>query len=292
MTRAPEPEDVIPGWLVEKLYPDFAQGFREDRIIYDNQANHQRFRVIENARFGRVLTLDGVVQTTEIDEFIYHEMMAHVPIFAHGAVADVLIIGGGDGGMAREVLKHKGIESLTQVEIDERVIAFSKQYLPTLSDGAFEDPRLRLVIDDGAAFLASTKEQFDVIIVDSTDPIGPGAALFTKEFYADAERALTRGGILVTQNGVPFMQAEELADTYRSLRKLFTDAGCYLATIPTYAGGPMAFGWATNSSARQVPVETLEARYVECGFSTRYYTPAVHKAAFALPGYVLDILHM
>ena len=170
------------------------------------QTEHQRLRVFENARFGRVLTLDDVVQTTEGDNFIYHEMLTHVPILAHGSAREILIIGGGDGGMAREALRHENVARVTMVEIDAGVVEFSRQYLPKLSNGAFEDPRLDLVINDGAVFMRETERRFDVIIVDSTDPIGPGEVLFTDHFYGHAKRALNPGGILVTQNGVPFMQ--------------------------------------------------------------------------------------
>ncbi len=273
-------------WMRETLHDDHAQALRVDKVLYDSETKHQRLRVFENARFGRVLTLDNVVQTTEGDNFIYHEMLTHVPIFAHGAVERVLIIGGGDGGMAREVLRHKGVRHVTMVEIDAGVVEFSRQYLPDLSRGAFEDPRLELVINDGAVFMRETDQTFDVIIVDSTDPIGPGEVLFTDHFYGHARRALNPGGILVTQNGVPFMQPDELVGTMRAFSTLFADRGCYLATVPTYAGGPMAFGWGTDGDARNVSLATLQARFDAAGFAPDYYTPEVHLAAFALPGYV------
>ncbi|MEM6680129.1 MAG: polyamine aminopropyltransferase, partial [Pseudomonadota bacterium] len=165
---------TLSGWTVEALYDDLAQALRESRVLYDSETALQRIRVFENHRFGRVLTLDDVVQTTEGDEFIYHEMLAHVPILAHGSARRVLIIGGGDGGMAREVLRHPGVEHVTMVEIDEGVVTFAKEYLPSLSAGAFEDARLELVIADGAAFVQESSAEFDVIISDSTDPIGPG----------------------------------------------------------------------------------------------------------------------
>jgi spermidine synthase len=279
-----------PAWSDETLYPDYRQSLRIDRLLYDSATGHQRLQVFENARFGRVLTLDGVVQTTEGDEFIYHEMMAHVPILAHGRVRRVLIIGGGDGGMAREVLRHRAVEHVTMVEIDAGVVDFSKRYLPSLSAGAFDDPRLTLVIADGAAFVAESREAFDVILVDSTDPIGPGEVLFTDTFYGRARARLTPGGILVTQNGVPFLQPGELTNTLRALQALFRDASCYLATIPTYAGGPMAFGWGTDSRARTVSLSALRERFAASGLAPRYYTPEVHKAAFALPGYVARLV--
>lgn len=283
MTKA---NGQMPGWTVETLHDDFRQCLREGKVLYDSETDHQRLRVIENATFGRILTLDDVVQTTESDEFIYHEMLAHVPILAHGAARRVLIVGGGDGGMAREVLRHASVEHVTMVEIDAGVVAFSKQYLPSLGAGAFDDPRLNLVIADGAAFMRDSTEAFDVIISDSTDPIGPGEVLFTDSFYGHAKNRLAPGGIFVTQNGVPFLQGDELAGTMRAFRTLWRDATCYLATVPTYAGGPMAFGWATDSGARQVDLARLEERFAGAGLSTRYYTPEVHKAAFALPGYV------
>ena len=278
--------DEMPGWAAEKLHKHYRQCLEIARVLYDSETEHQRLRVFENPRFGRVLTLDGVVQTTEGDEFIYHEMLAHVPVLAHGGARRVLIVGGGDGGMARELLRHASVEHVTMVEIDAGVVEFSKQYLPSLSAGAFDDPRLDLVIADGAEFVAATDRRFDVAIVDSTDPVGPGEVLFTDTFYGRTKRCLNEGGILVTQNGVPFMQGSELAGTMRAFRALFADPACYIASVPTYVGGPMAFGWGTDGAARRTPVETLRARFAESGIRTRYYTPEVHVAAFALPGYI------
>jgi spermidine synthase len=283
-------QDLMPGWSVELLHDDVRQCLKESTLLYDSETAIQRLRVFRNATFGRILTLDGVVQVTEGDEFIYHEMMAHVPIFAHGAAKSVLIVGGGDGGMAREALRHKGVERVVMVEIDAGVIEFSKQFLPGISAGAFDDPRLDVVIADGADYMKGEGERFDVIIVDSTDPIGPGEVLFTDTFYGHARARLNAGGILVTQNGVPFMQGAELTNTMRAFKALFADATCYLASIPTYYGGPMAMGWATDGEASTVSLETLEARFAACGFATRYYTPAVHKGAFALPGYVARLM--
>ncbi|QEW20616.1 Spermidine synthase [Marinibacterium anthonyi] len=277
-------------WMKESLHPDYAQALSIDELLYDSETDHQRLKVFFNTRFGRVLTLDDVVQTTEGDNFIYHEMLTHVPILAHGAAKRVLIIGGGDGGMAREVLRHASVEHVTMVEIDAGVVEFSKTYLPTLSQGAFDDPRLNLVIADGADYMKSPDGAFDVIIVDSTDPIGPGEVLFTDTFYGHAQKALPPGGILVTQNGVPFVQGGELTNTLRAFKALFADWGCYLATVPTYAGGPMAFGWASDGNARNVDLAVLEQRFAAAGIETDYYTPEVHKAAFALPGYVKKLL--
>ena len=173
------------------------------------------------------------------------------------------------------------------VEIDQSVTDFSRAHLPSISRGAFDDGRLDLVFDDGAAFVANTQKRFDVIIVDSTDPIGPGEVLFSEAFYRDAKSCLNDGGVIVTQNGVPFLQAAELQKTVGIFRKLYSSAGCYLATIPTYVGGPMAFGWGTDNPAlTEVSLEVLSERFAAADIATEYYTPAVHKAAFALPPYI------
>ncbi|UWQ89453.1 polyamine aminopropyltransferase [Rhodobacteraceae bacterium M382] len=278
-------------WITEKLHAHYAQSLRVDEMLYDSKTEHQRLKVFQNGQFGRILTLDDVVQTTEGDNFIYHEMLTHVPILAHGNAKRVLIIGGGDGGMAREALRHQSVEHVTMVEIDAGVVDFSKEYLPMLSQGAFDDPRLTLVINDGAAFMRDTQDKFDVIIVDSTDPIGPGEVLFTDTFYGHAARALTPDGIIVTQNGVPFMQGDELTNTMRAFQALFCDASCYIASIPTYAGGPMAFGWGSHSNkGRTVDLPTVQARFAAAGLECDYYNPEIHKAAFALPGYVKKLI--
>jgi spermidine synthase len=192
--------------------------------------------------------------------------------------------------MAREVLRHDTVAHVTMVEIDAGVVEFSKEYLPMLSAGAFDDPRLDLVIADGADFMRQNRDDYDVIIVDSTDPVGPGEVLFTDTFYGHAKARLAEGGILVTQNGVPFLQGEELTNTMRAFRALFVDATCYLATVPTYAGGPMAFGWGTDGTARAVTLETLRQRFAAAELLTDYYTPEVHLGAFALPPYVARLI--
>lgn len=279
----------LTGWSVERLHEGYSQALRMDRVLYDSQTDHQRIVVFENETFGRVLTLDGVVQVTERDNFIYHEMLTHVPLFAHGAARRVLIIGGGDGGMAREALRHP-LDQVTMVEIDAGVVEFSRAYLPAISGGAFDDPRLDLQIADGAEFVKATAGGYDVIIVDSTDPVGPGEVLFTDHFYGHAQGALNPGGILVTQNGVPFLQGAELAGTLRAFASLFADASAYLAPVPTYQGGFMAFGWGTDGDARHAGLAAIEARVARSGLDFGYYTPEIHTAAFALPGYVTRLM--
>lgn len=275
----------------ETLYPDYGQSLAVDEVLFETRSEHQHLSIIHNPRFGRVLTLDGVVQTTERDEFIYHEMLTHVPIMAHGAVKRVLIIGGGDGGILREVCRHAAIEHITQVEIDQAVIDLCREYLPDHSAGAFDDPRAHIVIDDGFAFVQNCSERFDLIISDSTDPQGPGEVLFTSDFYAGCQRCLKPGGILVTQNGVAFMQMDEVINTAYRLGGLFADWHFYGAAVPTYVGGIMTFAWASDDpTLRQQSADRIRERWNEAGVGTRYYTPELHAGAFALPRYILDAL--
>ncbi|MBB4862277.1 spermidine synthase [Pseudomonas nitritireducens] len=275
----------------ETLYDGYGQRFSVDRMLHEVRTEHQHLVIFENARMGRVMALDGVIQTTEADEFIYHEMLTHVPILAHGAAKRVLIIGGGDGGMLREVSKHASVEHITMVEIDGTVVDMCKEFLPNHSQGAFDDARLNLVIDDGMRFVATTTEKFDVIISDSTDPIGPGEVLFSENFYQACHRCLNDGGVLVTQNGTPFMQLDTVRNTAGRMNGLFADWHFYQAAVPTYIGGSMTFAWgSTNPALRQVDVATLAQRFAASGIQTRYYNPAIHQGAFALPQYVLQAI--
>ena len=276
---------------LETLYPDYGQRFTMDEMLHEVRTEHQHLVIFKNARMGRVMALDGVIQTTEADEFIYHEMLTNVPILAHGAAKRVLIIGGGDGGMLREVTKHASVEHITMVEIDGTVVDMCKEFLPNHSNGAYDDPRLNLVIDDGMRFVATTEEKFDVIISDSTDPIGPGEVLFSDNFYQACRRCLNEGGILVTQNGTPFMQLGEVQTTAGRMNGLFADWHFYMAAVPTYIGGSMTFAWgSTDAAYRRLPVDTLRARYTASGIQTRYYNADIHAAAFALPSYVLSAI--
>jgi spermidine synthase len=277
--------------FTETLYQGYSQALRIEEVYFERKTEHQHLLIFRHATFGRVMALDGVVQTTEKDEFIYHEMLTHVPLLAHGSARRVLIIGGGDGGMLREVLKHPGVDAVTQVEIDKAVIEMSREFLPNHSQGAFDDPRFSLMIGDGFEFVRDTRDQFDVIIVDSTDPIGPGEQLFSHAFHAACKSRLLRGGVLVTQNGVVFMQPDEVRQTAANFRTTFADWHFYVAAVPTYVGGAMAFAWGSDDpKLRQLPVSELQERYTALALDTRYYTPEVHAAAFALPRYVLNLL--
>ncbi|MGX8941427.1 polyamine aminopropyltransferase [Symbiopectobacterium sp. Eva_TO] len=275
----------------ETLHASFGQYFSIDQVLFHEKTAHQDLIIFENAALGRVMALDGVVQTTERDEFIYHEMLTHVPLLAHGAAKRVLIVGGGDGGILREVCRHPEVEHITMVEIDAGVVSFCRQYLPNHSAGAYDDPRLTLVIADGVDFVSQNRDRFDVIISDCTDPIGPGESLFSSAFYDGCAHSLNPGGLFVAQNGVCFLQQDEAINSHRLLNSSFSDVTFYQAAIPTYYGGIMTFAWASNDpTLRLVAQDTLAARYHASGITCRYYNPAVHTGSFALPQYLLNAL--
>ncbi len=280
-------------WIEETIHDDFRLKMKVDRVLFEGHSESQHVAVVENGTFGRTLYLDGVLQTTERDEFIYHEMLAHLPILAHGRATDLLVIGGGDGGMIEEIFKHRSVEAVTMVELDPSVVEMCRVHLPSISGDAFDDPRLDLQFADGVDYVQTTSKRFDIAIIDSTDPIGPGEVLFTETFYRASKRVLKEGGVLVTQNGVPFVQGDELAKSISILKTLFADATCYTATVPGYVGGPMAFGWGTDDVRLcETPLDELTRRFADADIETRYYTPEVHQGAFALPRYIADLVDL
>lgn len=278
-------------WIEETFHPHWRVRLKADRVLHEVKTEHQHLVIFENATWGRVLMLDGVCQLTTSDEFVYHEMMAHVPLMALKSPSRVLVVGGGDGGVLREVLKHQTVEKATLCEIDRSVVDLSLAHYPEIAGGALDDPRSDLVIADGLQYVAKTKEKFDAIIVDSSEPIGPSAVLHTPEFFADCRRALREGGILVTQNGLPFLFPEHLAGTTRAFAALFDAVAPYMCTQPCYFGGPFALNWASDDRDHLgVSAKKLARRRAKRGITTRYWTPAVHVAAFALPGYAQKVV--
>jgi spermidine synthase len=281
-------------WIPETLFDELGlrMSYAVEQLIHETHTKHQHLVLFEHPFFGKMLMLDGATQVTAKDEFIYHEMMTHVPILAHGRAKEVLIVGGGDCGIAEEVLKHKSVKRVTQVEIDASVVEFAKQHFPQFTRPVLSDSRFELVIDDGMKYVARTDRRFDVIIVDSTDPHGPGKVLFSQKFYAACRRSMRAGAVLVTQNGVPIFQPGELTSGIRKLRRLFADGYCYVAAIPTYVGGHMAMGWASDDRRlRHASLKTIARRYESAGrFPTKYWTPEVHVAAFALPRFIADMV--
>jgi len=272
----------------ERLHAGAWQSLEISRELFRGASEYQSILVFENPLLGRVLVLDDVVQTTEADEFVYHEMLTHLPILGHREVGDILIIGGGDGGMLEEALKHP-LARVTVVELDVRVVEICREYLPSICGAAFDDPRTDLIIGDGAVYAAETDRRFDLIIVDSPDPIGPAQILFEQSFYANCRRALRDDGLLVTQNGVPFFQSDEVRRTARAFANLFRNWGFYVAPVPAYYGGHMAFGWGRNGSDLARSLDD-SGRKRAAALDTRYYNSDVHQAAFALPAYIRDLI--
>ncbi len=277
-------------WVNETLYRDWGQRFLVRRELARVQSAFQDIMVLDSVSHGRVMLLDGVVQITEADEFVYQEMIAHVPLLAHGAAASVLIIGAGDGGVLRRVLMHRGVRRAVMVEIDGEVIRLAREFLPGIGGEAWHDPRAEVIVDDGIDYVRRAPDAaFDVIIVDSTDPIGVGEVLFTDAFYADCARSLTARGVVVNQCGVPFMQADELRETSARRAKFFPHVTAYVAAVPTYVGGFMALGWAAKvKELAAVPADEVRRRAAAAGIlgTTRYWTPEIHVGAFNLPPYI------
>jgi spermidine synthase len=277
-------------WVNETLYSAWGQRFLVKRELARVRSEFQDIMVFESHTHGRVMLLDGVVQITEADEFVYQEMLTHVPLLAHGAATRVLIIGAGDGGVLRRVLQHRNVERAVMVEIDGEVIRLAKEHLPGIAGDAWSDPRAEVIVGDGIDYVRQAAAgSFDVVIVDSTDPIGVGEVLFTDEFYANCARLLSDRGLIVNQCGVPFMQADELRETSARRARAFADVFAYVAAVPTYVGGFMTLGWsAKDASLRQVDTATIRARAEAAGIlgQTQYWTPEIHAGAFNLPPYI------
>jgi spermidine synthase len=277
-------------WVNETLYPDWGQRFLVTRELARVKSEFQDIVLFESSSHGRVMVLDGVIQITEADEFVYQEMLTHVPLLAHGAAENVLIIGAGDGGVLRRVLQHRPLRRAVMVEIDGEVIRLAKEFLPKIAGNAWTNPKADVIVGDGIDYVKRAPDaSFDVVIVDSTDPIGVGEVLFTDEFYHNCARILTARGLVVNQCGVPFMQADELRETSLRRRKFFPHVSAYVAAVPTYVGGFMTLGWAAkDASLAATPLETIRARATQAGIlgTTNYWTPEIHTGAFNLPPYI------
>ncbi len=279
----------VPTRFDEQIAPGVRASFDADSVLYQARSAAHEKLVFDNPQFGRMMLMDGVVQLSSADEFIYHEMMSHVPVLAHGAVERVLIVGGGDCGLAEEVLKHRSVRRVVQVEIDPQVVKLARTYFHDMSSAVFRDRRFQLRIADGAKFVAATSERFDLILIDSTDPGGESLPLFGEAFYRHARGCLRSGGLLIAQLGVPFLQPAHFAGAMRRLATLFPAVSCYLVPVPCVFGGPLAFGWASGAlRPDSASLETLTERFAAAHIETRYYTPEVHRAAFALPRFMQD----
>ena len=282
------------GWFNEALYPDWGQRFRVVRELARVRSEFQDIVIFESASHGRVMALDGCIQITERDEFVYQEMLAHVPLMAHGAARDVLIIGAGDGGVLRRVLQHAAVARTVMVEIDGEVMRLAREHLPDIGGGAWANPRADIIVGDGIAYVRdAVAASFDVIIVDSTDPAGVGEVLFSDAFYADAARVLRSGGVIVNQCGVPFMQPDELRETSARRARHFPHVGAYAVAVPTYVGGLMTLGFAAKRPGLDaIDAAVIRERAGAAGIlgNTLYWTPELHAAAFHLPPYIARLL--
>ncbi|HIX76220.1 MAG TPA: polyamine aminopropyltransferase [Candidatus Fusicatenibacter merdavium] len=276
-------------WFSEMQTPDVKMSIRVNRQLYSGRSEFQRIDVFESPEFGRFLTLDGYMMLTERDEFIYHDMIVHVPMAVHPLVRNVLVIGAGDGGVIRELARYPEIERIDMVEIDPLVVEVCKKYLPQTSC-RFDDSRLRIYYEDGVRFIRSCEDAYDLIIVDSTDPFGPGEGLFTREFYGSCYKALHEDGIMVNQHESPFYP-EDAAACQRAHKRIvesFPISRVYQAHIPTYPSGHWLFGFA---SKKYHPLKDLrEVAWNMRGLSCKYYTTMLHKGAFYLPAYVEELL--
>jgi spermidine synthase len=278
-------------WVEETFHPHWRVRLEADEILHEVKTEHQDLVIFRNRTWGTVLLIDGVCQLTTSDEFVYHEMMAHVPLMALDKPKQVLVVGGGDGGVLREVLKHPSVERAFLCEIDREVIETALKYYPEIPGDTFDNERAVVVIADGHKFVDETDERFDAIIVDSSEPIGPSAVLHTPEFFAACKRALKDDGILVTQNGLPFLFPDHLRKTTRTFASLFQHVAPFMCTQPCYFGGPFALNWASDEDDHlDLTIKKLEKRQQKRGIVTKYWTPAVHLASFALPQYVEDVV--
>ena len=277
--------------FLEKLHPGYAQTIElAGAPIVEEKSQFQSIKIFDSQRNGRVLVLDDIVQLTTRDECGYSEMLTHVPMLEHGQVREVMIVGGGDLAIAEEALKHSGVQSVFNVEIDERVVDLSRRHLSEVNAAAFSDKRLSIQIEDAFVFLADKQNshRFDLIIADRPDPVGPAEVLFGDNFYKRVSEALAPGGFAVFQNGVPFFQPEELTDTLRQMQRTFRYCGVYVAVVPSYIGGFMALTWVSQDAVLGDPAKWtgLETAFAAARLKTDYYTPAIHRAAFALPAWM------
>lgn len=271
-------------WFTELQTPGMKISCKTTKALYNEKSEFQEIGIIETEQFGRMLVLDDIIQTNIEDEFVYHEMITHIPLFTHKNPKKALVIGGGDGGAIREILKHPSIEKAVLVEIDGKVVEACKKFLPEISCG-LSDERAEVVIDDGIKYIKEHKNEFDVISVDSTDPIGPAVGLFAADFYKAIYEALKDDGIFVAQTESPFFNKDLIQRVNKDIRSIFPITRMYTGYIPTYPGGLWSF---TMGSKKYDPLEVDETQIPE--LDTKYFTPQLYKAAFVLPKFAQDLI--
>lgn len=275
-------------WFSELHTPDVKMSIRVDKQLHSEQSEYQRIDVFESEEFGRFLTLDGIMMLTEKDEFIYHEMITHVAMASNPDIKNVLVIGAGDGGTVRELTRYNTVENIDMVEIDKRVVEVCREFLPQTAC-RLDDPRVNIFYDDGLRFVRGKENRYDLIIVDSTDPFGPGEGLFTGEFYGNCQNALTEKGILVNQHESPYYNedAKAMQRAHKRIREFFDVCKVYQAHIPTYPSGHWLFGFASRVTD---PLAADADRWNSLGITTGYYNTDLHRGCFAIPNYVKKLL--
>jgi spermidine synthase len=271
-------------WYQEKHNDEISLGLQVSKVLHSCQSKYQRLDVLETKGFGRILTLDGLMMVTERDEFVYHEMIAHVPLLVHPNPTKVLVIGGGDGGTIREVLRHDCVQEAVLCEIDEEVVNASRKFLPGVAVG-LNHPRAKIHIGDGVEFIRNSEPNtYDVIVIDSTDPIGPGVGLFSGDFYNSVKKALKKGGIVMAQCESPWENGIDLGKVYGNLKAAFSHVYSMTGTIPTYPFGYWSWGFASDEIHPFHKIQTERATAIERG--TKYYNQEIHKGAFAIPNFL------
>lgn len=271
-------------WYTEKQTANHGITTKISKTLYTEKTDFQQLDIIETNQFGRMLVLDGMVMTTIKDEFVYHEMISHVALNTHPNPKKVLVVGGGDGGAIREIIKHKSVEKAVLAEIDGRVIETSKEFLPEIA-GALSDPKVDVQVVDGIKYIHDNKGQFDIIMVDSTEPIGPAVGLFEKGFYQGIYDALKEDGILVAQTESPWFNSELISRVFKDIKSIFPITRLYTVSIPTYPSGLWSF---TMGSKKYDPLEVNENGIKD--LPTKYYSAKIHKSVFQLPKFVEDLV--
>jgi len=276
------------GYYHEITPGGFGIAIKAGKVLFSKQSEFQKVEVFETeSNLGRVLTLDDLMMTTEGDEYHYHEMIVHIPMMQHKNPETVLVIGGGDGGTVREVLKHKSVKRVVLCEIDGMVIDACKEFLPTISCG-LDNPKVEILVQDAIEYIKDKKDEFDIVLIDSTDPMGPGEGLFTEEFYTNVKRSMKKGGIMVAQSESPFAQSDAVEKMYKLLNKVFPICSTYTSNIPTYPGGYWA--WAFCSEEVKPLSYFAEDRYEDIAKTCKIYNREYHNARFALPEYLKKLV--
>lgn len=269
-------------WVTETQSPDMKFALRVTDVLLDTSTSYQDILIVQTEEYGRMMLLDGAIQITERDEFCYSEMMAHVPLCAHRAPEKVLIVGGGDGGVLREVLRHPGVQSATLIDIDEKVVSASKEFLPTISV-ALEDPRADVRCEDAMAYIKGCRDEFDVVIVDSTDPVDFAAGLFKSPFYRDVHNALRKNGMVVAQTESPFTDTDVMTGAYHEMRSVFPVVQLFWGVVPTYPSGMWTYTIGSKEDDPAIPRRPAPS-------GTRYYSGDGHRASFVLPPFLTRLL--